>query len=141
MMEVTAFCPHCKNPLETSLSENRKCPECDKNVFEYCTDRLLENRSLDQCPVCGAQHLYQQKDFNRKIGVLLVVVGVLFAYWTYGVSLLLAALFDFVLYRAVPYVGLCYKCHAQFRKSELVASLPHFNLSLFDYYKNLAEAR
>ena len=81
--------------------------------------------------------MYRRKDFNQKLGILLVVVGVLLAYFTYGLSLLGVTLIDFFLFRKVREVGICYQCHAEFRKSLLIDQLVPFDLELFDYYRNL----
>ena len=67
----------------------------------------------------------------------MVVLGVLLAYFTYGISLLLVALVDWLIYKRVKDVGCCYSCEAQFRDSPMVAKLAPFNLELHDYYRNL----
>jgi len=56
--------------------------------------------------------LYVQKDFNRRLGLAIVLLGVLFSYHTYGLSLLVCAIIDFILYRVLPLVTVCYKCGA-----------------------------
>lgn len=106
------------------------------NLLQHPTDLFLHNHTLNQCPLCGCTHLYKQKDFNRRIGVVLILIGVIGAYWTYGVSLIAVTLIDWLLNRMVGMVGICYKCESQFRASP-VEKLEPFNLSLFDYYRNL----
>jgi len=98
---------------------------------------LVQPPALQPCPVCETEHVYKQKDFNRKLGVLLLLVGIAGSYFTYGLSLLVVALFDWWLYRHVGEVGLCYRCHSQFRGSPEVDALPPFTLQLHDYYKSL----
>ncbi len=89
------------------------------------------------CPRCKCEHLYRRKDFNRKFGITLIAVGVVLSYWTYGVSLVVVTLLDWLLSITVGEVGICYQCEEQFRDKEMVKQLPPFNLSLHDYYMNL----
>jgi len=139
-MQITAPCPHCSHLQTFDFSHSQvlnKCVKCDKPLLPHATQGLLEGTKLNQCPLCGAAHLYQRKDFNQKLGVALIVIGVLLAYFTYGLSLLVVTLIDFFLFKKIKEVGICYQCGAQFRNSPLIHSLDAFNLQLFDYYKNL----
>lgn len=65
--------------------------------------------------VCGGGFLYWQKDFNQKLGCALVAFGAIFVPWTYGLSLAVMALVDFVLYQFLPRVSVCYICKARYR--------------------------
>ena len=134
-MEVICPCPYCKKWMEVETL-SAKCAECGRPLFEFITDDLNENKSLSQCPACGCTHMYRQKDFNRAIGVAILVVGIAFAYFTYGISLLVVTLLDWLLFRRVKEVGCCYDCGAQYRKTDLVKTLEPFNLVLHDHYKN-----
>ncbi len=67
---------------------------------------------VESCFACGSNRLYAQKDFNRKLGLLIVVVGAAFSPWTYGASLLVCMLFDYGLYYVVPEITVCYGCDA-----------------------------
>lgn len=87
--------------------------------------------------MCGAAHLYRQKDFNRKWGLALVALGVIFAYWTYGISLVVVTLLDWVISRRVKEVATCYRCQVVFRDTPLIADVAPFDLELQDYYRNL----
>lgn len=131
-MEILVECPRCRSRLEVS---DRTSQHCGETLFPNATDRFKREGFLNQCPACGADHLYRQKDFNRKLGIGLVVVGIFFAWWTYGLSLLFVTIVDWWLYRRVGEVGCCYQCPTQFRGSE-VAGLPAFDLELHDYYRS-----
>ncbi|NBV51846.1 hypothetical protein EBR78_11600, partial [bacterium] len=82
-------------------------------------------------------HLYQRKDFNQKLGIGLIVLGVVLAYFTYGLSLLLVTGIDWWLSKRIPPMGACYRCKSEFRNSKLIRSMEPFNLQLYDYYRNL----
>lgn len=140
-LELTAPCPSCAKRTTLLLSADNEphCQGCGKPLLPYLTDDLRDEIFAPQCPVCGAAHLYRQKDFNRRLGVTLVVVGIALAYFTYGLSLLAVTLIDWFLFRRVKEVGCCYRCGLQLRKSPLVAKLEPFSLQLHDYYRNLKE--
>jgi hypothetical protein len=143
-MLIRTFCPHCKTEFAGELSfphPKLLCLHCHQEVLSFCTEYFLEGKKLDQCPFCGASHLYRRKDFNQNWGIILVISGVLLAYFTYGLSLLLVTLIDFFLFRRVKEVGICYQCKSEFRNSLLIDQLEPFNLQVFDYYKNLPNQR
>ena len=134
-MKVAGFCPFCKAGLEVDAA-SPLCPSCKKNIFPDATDSFHATGELVQCPLCGCTHLYRQKDFNRNLGLALLVVGVALAYWTYGISLLVVTVIDFLLFRMVRECGCCYQCFAVFRESPAIEKLEPFNLILHDHYKN-----
>jgi len=67
---------------------------------------------LTRCLACGSERLFAQKDFNRKLGVAVVIVGAVLSPWTYGASLVVCLLFDYGLYYLVPEITVCYGCDA-----------------------------
>lgn len=133
-LQITFPCEKC-NEWPTTVWLKGK----DLNCHNCQTKRPLKAQppALQPCPVCETEHVYKQKDFNRKLGILLLLVGIAGSFYTYGMSLLVVAIFDWWLYRHVGEVGLCYRCHSQFRGSPEVEALPPFTLQLHDYYKSL----
>jgi hypothetical protein len=71
---------------------------------------------LKDCPCCGRKDFYSQKDFNRKLGVMLFVIAAILSIWTYGLSLVALYLVDLFLFRKLAMVAICYKCTTNFRK-------------------------
>lgn len=53
--------------------------------------------------------------FPRKVGIAIVVVAALLAPFTWYLSLVAAALLDFVLYHLAPDVVVCYVCGEEHR--------------------------
>lgn len=140
-MEIQTQCPHCAAEILQTLSiENSApvCPHCQKPFLDYVTPAFQTSLTLDQCPRCGCPHVYQDKDFNKKWGLFLVVLGVAGAFFTYGLSLVFVTLIDWVLARRIKNMGLCYQCETKFR-GQAVETLPKFDLELFDYYRNVKE--
>ncbi len=140
---ISAKCPQCLKRGEVIFEGNAviPCPECHQNFLPHVTDDLMESGLLNQCPVCGCSDLYKQKDFNRKVGVGLIIVGVCLSFFTYGISLVVVTLLDWWLFRKVDEVGCCYLCRAVFRDGEVIRNLPHFDLVLHDHYRNVREAK
>jgi hypothetical protein len=70
---------------------------------------------IESCRSCGAKDLYLQKDFPRKIAIPIVIAAAILVPWTYGISLIVAAIIDFVIYRRTKWMTVCYKCRAEYR--------------------------
>ena len=70
---------------------------------------------VTSCLACHCPDLYLQKDFPRKIAIPIVIAGAIAVPWTFGISLIVVALIDFVLYQIVPTMIVCYRCHAEHR--------------------------
>ncbi len=67
---------------------------------------------LEVCLSCGSDKLFTQKDFNRKLGLLIVIIGAVLSPWTYGLSLVACMGIDYGLYHFVPEITVCYACDA-----------------------------
>ena len=87
---------------------------------------------IDRCAACGHDQLYFQKDFNRKTGIALVVVGSIFVPWTYGLSLLGVTILDYIVWRMVKDVIVCYDCQAVHRGYPANPRLQPFDLATHD---------
>lgn len=123
-MEFTWNCPECSAIGRTAVSESLselKCPRCGY-------DRPIAAGSivageLAACAYCASTDLYVQKDFPHGLGLAIVVVGLAVStvfyyfdmpFWTMFI-LILSAVLDFVLYKYVPEVTICYRCLTQSR--------------------------
>lgn len=113
-------CPACGRPSEQSLAGAGDSPEL---FCEHCghveqpaagaLDAGDEVRDpVEVCIACGSERLYTQKDFNRKLGLAIVVVGAVLSPWTYGLSLVVCMGIDYGLYWFVPEITVCYGCDA-----------------------------
>ncbi len=138
-MDFSSFCPHCKTYQEFTLNtyQDKPCVHCNKNLFPNATDLFKSSFEFNQCPHCGAAHIYRQKDFNRKLGIALLFIGIGLSFFTYGISLLVVTIVDWLLYKRVGEVGCCYLCESQFRNSPQIKALEIFDLELYDYYQNI----
>ena len=91
-----------------------------------------------QCPVCTCRQFYLSKDFNQFVGCLVMVLGIIFVPFTYGLSLPFFALIDWLLYRKVADVINCYRCGCEFRgfkeKGRFKPFMHHIGLK-YDKYR------
>jgi hypothetical protein len=90
---------------------------------------------LERCPICAGYEFYRQRDFNRRLGLALVILGALLAWPTRGLSLLVVAIVDLALYALLPRITICYRCEAIFRGLPAGAAGGDFDLATADKYR------
>lgn len=129
MMTVQITCEECGSGNEVLPSL-----EADKVVCHICNHvtplHFNENHmrgELEECPCCQRKDFYKQKDFNRKIGVILFVIAAILSIWTYGISLIVLYLVDLFLFRKLPMIAICYKCNTVFRNVSNISKLYDFD--------------
>ena len=110
---IARHCKKCKQYLIVEISANIfiQCPKCHdpwgtiknpQNIFDYC-------------PICDCRQFYLSKDFNQFLGCSIMLVGIILVPWTYGISLPIFALIDWLLHRKVATIINCYHCGTEFR--------------------------
>lgn len=118
---VITFCPRCgiANSLPVSSAGLGRvpapCRRCANPLPIQAPDAIRAARMVTICGICGDDKLYTQKDFNQKIGCLVLAVGAALVPWTWGLSLGVCALADFLLYRVLPSITVCYVCGSRYR--------------------------
>ncbi len=98
------------------------CPECHEPT--RLPAGAIETGRLSRCLACPSVDLFVRKDFPQRLGVGLVVLGVVASSisWGYGwpivtfAILFATALLDVILYMIVPNALMCYRCGAQYRQ-------------------------
>ena len=112
MMEITLTCANCGSGVHvhpTTEANTAKCSVCDhEHEIKFNNDHM--NGVLKDCPCCERTDFYSQKDFNRKIGVVLFVIAAILSIWTYGISFIVLYLFDFILFKKLKPIAICYNC-------------------------------
>lgn len=113
-LSIVYQCSQCKKyqTVEVSFSHNQKiyCPSCQKQNGEIKNiDFIFEN-----CPLCQCRQFYVQKNFNQAVGCLIMGIGIILVPKTYGLSLPFFALLDWLLYRKMQTIVICYRCSAEF---------------------------
>jgi len=109
---LARHCPQCKQYGEVDVKAgNFSCPECHHHWGKVSDPSDL----FDYCPVCQCRQFYLSKDFNQALGCTIMLIGIVLVPWTFGLSLPVFALVDWLLYRRIPAIINCYKCGTEFR--------------------------
>jgi hypothetical protein len=146
-MNVTFSCPRCHHgargevaPGDTALN----CSACGQTIT--IGPDAFEGRQLCRCLVCPSTDLFVRKDFPQRIGVGVVVLGIVgssvawgytLPIWTFAI-LFATALVDVVLYLIVPDALICYRCGAHYRLAEGTPRHGAFNLETHERYRQQA---
>jgi hypothetical protein len=103
---------------------------------------------VERCWLCGNGEFYIQKDFNRRLGIAIVLGSALVIFpvmvWKghlLGIYCLLAiALLDWAAYQVLPDVTVCYLCQSIYRGLPLNPGHTGFYLGLEEKHKKLRQA-
>jgi hypothetical protein len=127
---VHFLCETCELRLARAAGEPvGPCEHCGSGTPVTAPE---EGSIIGSCAACGHDELYVQKDFNRKTGIALVVVGAIFVPWTWGLSLLAVTILDYAVWRMVKDVIVCYRCQAVHRGYPANPALQPFDLATHD---------
>ena len=130
MSSVHFLCTRCDARLARYAGEPANaCEQC--GATNDVTAQPVGAR-IERCAACGHDQLYFQKDFNRTTGIALVVLGSIFVPWTYGLSLLGVTILDYVVWRLVKNVIVCYRCQAVHRGYPPNPAIKPFDLVVHD---------
>ena len=124
MKSIAWHCLHCSRPNRHWVEEGKTGQPV---VCTFCqeSDYSIEDPDdpFEACPLCHCHQLYVQKDFNRGLGLLIVLGGIVLVPWTYGLSLPFFAGIDWLLYQRVASMVICYRCGGEFRGFPIPARL------------------
>ncbi len=91
---------------------------------------------LNGCLACGHEELYTRKDFPPALGIgVVVVAAALVPFVPYYLSLVAAALIDFLLHFFAPDVVTCYICRAEHRRYPADPRHPRFDRTIEERLK------
>ena len=116
------------------MQEAIACRSCGK-TYAPKNEFSDENSAIQFCAICRCRDLYVQKDFNRKVGCAIAVIGAVLAPFTKLISLFVCALIDLVLYLSLPPITVCYRCHSIYRGFSKNPNHEGFNLGINDRYR------
>ncbi len=129
-MQILFHCPHCDLPMRISrweTLENFQCPACQKPIPTTIREENKKGLIIDHCLVCNCDKMFVQKAFDRNLGLAVVLVGIILSFWTYGISLLVVALIDLILYKTLKPMAVCYFCDAEFRGFKIPSRFKPYN--------------
>ncbi|MEM7233380.1 MAG: hypothetical protein AAF517_14475 [Planctomycetota bacterium] len=147
---VQCVCPHCDEEFFFLVTDRRAaticCPGCGA-TFPGSGDVPAESAPVERCLVCGNEEFYIQKDFNRQIGLWIVLTSFLIIFlvmlkWDHrtGIYCLFGlAAVDWIAYRLLPEVTVCYLCQSVYRRFPLHPKHRGFYLGDEEKYKKLRQ--
>jgi hypothetical protein len=143
MMTVLFTCKNCGSGIHVYPNISSKkaiCEVCNHEHEVNFTEEHTKN-ILKECPSCHRKDFYSQKDFNRKIGVILFVFTAIIStvmfmkglgpQWYLSTFIVLYAV-DFILFRRLNLIAICYKCETIFRDVENIQEIFGFNHEMHD---------
>lgn len=134
MMTVTFTCEECGSAIDVYPKKDDSHIECrvcqHKQEAKFNEDH--EKGVVKDCPCCERKDFYSQKDFNRKIGVILFIIAAILSIWTYGISFIVLYIFDLLLFRKLNQIVICYKCNTIFRNVANIKDIHGFNHEMND---------
>jgi hypothetical protein len=142
MPQIVHQCHECNTELQTDLpiTQAPECPGCRQRVELRPTASVQNGGLIDLCAACGHPDLYVQKDFNRGLGIAIVVIGMGICLYFFIIDLpfiamaglVAMAVVDAAIYVVVGSVTVCYACHAIYRKFPRNPAHRQFNLELLE---------
>lgn len=130
-MNVVFGCPSCGRGVEVEAGASAACRTCGGEA-----SLPAHEGELAACLVCGCEEIYRHRDFNVKLGIALIVLGVVLSLaLTSFLPLVVAAALDLALYFLIPDVGICYRCKAHYRDFDELYRLPAFDLERHERYR------
>lgn len=138
MTSVAKECGACKKYSRVELKERSAlvCAHCQSQW-----PSIPLTFSFESCPFCQCRQFYTQKDFNQGIGCLIMAVGIVLVPLTYGLSLPVFALFDWLLFKKVQEAVVCYRCGGEFRGFLIPAHFKNFMHHIGEKYERQEEAK
>lgn len=133
-MTVTLTCDHCGSAIDILPSieaTHAKCAICSHEQSVHFDHNHMQG-ILKDCPKCNRKDFYKQKDFNRKIGVILFVIAAILSLYTYGISLIVLYIFDLLLFKKLKMIAICYKCQTIFRNVCNIKEIEGFDHEMND---------
>lgn len=109
---LARHCDQCKQYGEIEAHAGHfSCPNC-AHPWGKITNL---DEIFSQCPICTGKQFYLSKDFNQLVGCAIMLVGIILVPFTYGLSLPVFALIDWLLHKKTKTIICCYRCGCEFR--------------------------
>jgi len=118
------YCPDCLTHAEhdASAAGDFSCARCGR---AYATDvpGAMGEQGIERCAFCGNRTFFLQKDFDQRLGCLIMGVSLaaaLFVGWRFGwiwftPALLASVVVDWIVAAKIRPVTICYRCDAEYR--------------------------
>ncbi|HEY7516616.1 MAG TPA: hypothetical protein VIC87_19145, partial [Vicinamibacteria bacterium] len=125
-MRARYYCPDCLTSRDHAEGDAGafSCGKCGK-PYEAKMPAAAGPSGLERCGFCGNRAFFLQKDFDQRLGCLIMAasLGVALlvgwkAGWIWFTPVLLATvLVDWIVAARVRPVTICYRCDAEYREA------------------------
>jgi hypothetical protein len=133
--EIAFACPGCGREALSGADGRGACAACGRETLLDVSGLAGDPPHVERCPACAGQQLYVLRDFNQKVGLGVLAVGVVLVPFTpFYSSLAAAVVLDSIFYAFVPEITICYRCHAHFRRFARNPQHQAFDLHLAEQY-------
>ncbi len=139
-MQIRYFCPACSSYNQVSDIEKMEavsCLHCKKSIRLSANEDFRRHAKVTQCVLCGKAYFYNRRDFSKALGCLILLAAIILSVWTYGISLAVAGIVDWFLFKRLKHLVVCYICDTEIKGS--VTDAPEFDLHLHEKYKKERE--
>lgn len=123
-MRARHYCPNCVRARDHTRSEagEFRCKGCGE-PYSARFDGVAPAGSIERCAFCGNRAFFLQKDFDQRLGCLLLafslglalLVGWRFGWIWFTPVLLATVAVDWIVARRIRPVTICYRCDAEYR--------------------------
>jgi hypothetical protein len=133
--------------VEDGAASTARCDACGLDWDNREAPVPTADHPVEHCWLCGNEEFYVQKDFNRQLGVFIVVTSALLVFLVMlltdhrvGLWLLAGiALVDFFVYHRLSNVTVCYLCQSLHRDFPQNPQHTGFYLGSEEKYKKLRQ--
>lgn len=123
-MRARYYCPGCFTARDHGPEDSGeyRCEKCGAG-YSARFEAAAPSGPIERCAFCGNRAFFLQKDFDQRLGCLLIAVslaGALFVGWRFGwiwftPVLLATVLVDWIVAHRIRPVTICYRCDAEYR--------------------------
>ncbi len=123
-MRARHYCADCLTAREHGAPEAGEfaCSRCGK-AYAASFEGVLSPEGVAQCAFCGGHAFFLQKDFDQRLGCLIMAASLgiaLFVGWRFGwiwftPALLASVVVDWIVAARIQPVTICYACDAEYR--------------------------
>ncbi len=123
-MRARHYCPSCLAAKEHAGSQagDFRCERCGE-PYSARFEGTAPTVAIERCAFCGNRAFFLQKDFDQRVGCLLLAASLgvaLFVGWRFGwiwftPVLLASVLLDWIVAGRIRPVTICYQCDAEYR--------------------------
>ena len=124
-MRARYYCADCLTAREHAETDagDFTCAKCGK-AYAARFEGVLASEGVEQCAFCGNHSFFLQKDFDQRLGCLIMGVSLavaLFVGWKFGwiwftPVLLATVVVDWIVAAKIRPVTICYRCDAEYRE-------------------------